>query len=344
MHFRFSTISLLISSAIVVITGCLAPSMAGAEEPIPSSDVINRIKSDGNLRLGMYLGFEGLSFRERGKVVGLEVELARLLCEEVSVELGKRIEPEIVNQEWSQIIKVLRDEKYDAVLSAVIPNPMYDRYQVRYTQSYLDTGPAICCREVDGQPANNITSSVESLADKRIVVINDPAVRRVLRLSGVYVPGDEQETDLERKFPKEVTESYLRQMGISKPLIAVREIVQIDEMPIIYDMISSGSVDAGVIDLGIIWWVSATSPRWSRKIFAFDDPIGPYIYSVTTRSEDLELGELLNRAVGRMLRNPKYAEICQRWHGNEVFQWNLKPESFLENVKPDVSSSELSEE
>ncbi len=99
-------------------------------------------------------------------------------------------------------------------------------------------------------------------------------------------------------------------------------------MPIIYDMISSGSVDAGVIDLGIIWWVSANSPRWSRKIFAFDEPIGPYIYSVTTRSEELELGELLNRAVERMLRNPKYAEICQRWHGNRVFRWNLKPESF----------------
>ncbi len=92
MHLRFPTLPLLISSAIL-LTGCLAPSMAGAEEPIPSSDVIKRIQSDGNLRLGMYLGFEGLSFRERGKVVGLEVELARSFAKKFRLSLVSESNP-----------------------------------------------------------------------------------------------------------------------------------------------------------------------------------------------------------------------------------------------------------
>ena len=315
-----------LSRHFVFLVGALLP--LAAQDNTPGGEM-RRITSDGTLRIGMYLGFEGLSFRERGKLNGLEVELAKLLCEKLSKDLGTNIRADIVNQEWSQIIKVLRDKKYDAVLSAVIPSSLYDRYHVRYTRSYLDTGPTICCQERDGKPAKNVTDKASSLEGKRVVVINDPAVRRVLRRAGVFVPGQEDATDLERAFPKSATESELRKAGFNVPLVSVKEILQIDEMPVIYEMLAEGKVDAGVIDLGIIWWVSTGSPRWSDKIYAFPHPVGPYIYSVATREEDVDLGKVLDAAVSAMTADPRYGETLRRWHGSDPFQWNLKPEDFL---------------
>ncbi|MBI4776291.1 MAG: transporter substrate-binding domain-containing protein [Deltaproteobacteria bacterium] len=293
------------------------------------SATLAQIKQDGQIRIGMYLSFEGLSFKEKGKLTGLEVALADILAEELSKDLGQTVKPVIVDQEWSQIIKVLRDGKYDVVFSAVIPSPMYAHYNVRYSRPYLDTGPVVCCREMDGKPVKDVTAEAGSLADKKVVVINDPAVRRVMRRAGIYVPADEGKTDIERTFPKSETEAEMNRAGKAVPLIAVKEILQIDEMPVIYKMIADGEVDAGVIDLGIIWWVANDSKRWSKKIHAFSQPIGPYIYSAVTRAEDEDLGNLMDKAVERMLKNPKYADTCKQWHGTEIFSWGLTADDFM---------------
>ncbi|MFO0923267.1 MAG: transporter substrate-binding domain-containing protein [Pirellulales bacterium] len=291
-------------------------------------ELLKRIANDGNLRIGMYLGFEGLSYRDRGKLVGLEVEVAELITHVIAKELAVPVEPQIVNQEWSQIIKVLRDKKYDVVISAVIPSPLYESYGIRYSSSYLDSGPTICCQEVDGKPREGLTESIASLRGKSIVVINDPAVRSALRSRGIYVEGDENATDLERCFPKSET---LRIMGDSdsKELVPVSSIIQLDDMPKIYELIGSGEVDAGVIDLGIIWSVSENSKRWAKKIYAFSEPIAPYIYCAVTRQEDEKLGKAIENAVQTAIHSEEYAQILKKWHGPKVFHWGLSADDFL---------------
>lgn len=325
-----SRIARYVLASVLVVCGIHSSELGFVRAEEPSGKVLTRIKVDGHIRLGMYLNFEGLSFRERGHLIGLEVELAKLLGEELSRELGTPVQPEIVNQEWSQIIKVLRDGKYDAVMSAVIPSMMYSGSHVRFSRSYLDTGPIICTQEIEGNPAKGVTEKVDSLAGKRVVVINDPAVRRVLRRAGVYVPADEHIKQLERGFPRSATEAEVAKVGGQVPLVAVKEILQIDEMPMIYEMLADGKVDAGVIDLGIIWWVSTKSPRWASRIHAFTRPVGPYIYSVTTRVEDVQLGDAVDKAVARLRERPEYEGILLKWHGTEPFQWKLTPDEFLQ--------------
>ncbi len=310
---------LLLSLCLGAVTGSAVVSAETA--------ALAQIRQDGRIRMGMYLGFEGLSFIQKGKKVGLEVELAQLVCEELGKDLGRDVQPEIVNQEWAQIIQELRNGKYHVAFSAVIPAPLYATYDVAYTRSYLDTGPVICCQQSGDGAGKAVTAQVASLGDKRVVVINDPAVRRVLRRCGVYVPSDDGKTDLEHSFPKIATEAAV--IDTTVPLIAVKEILQIDEMPVIYKMLADGEVDAGVIDLGIIWWVANDSERWADKIYAFDKPIGPYIYSAVTRSEDGDLCALLDAAIGRAKASPRYQQILKRWHGGANPDWKLAPEIFL---------------
>lgn len=306
------------------------PELTARDPDSSDRELLQRVANDGHLRIGMYLGFEGLSYRERGKLVGLEVEVAELITHVIAKELTVPVEPQIVNQEWSQIIKVLRDKKYDVVISAVIPSPLYESYGIRYSSSYLDSGPTICCQEVDGKPRAGLTENVACLKGKSIVVINDPAVRSALRSQGIYVEADENATDLERCFPKSET---LRVMGATGPkdLVPVSSIIQLDDMPKIYELIGSGEVDAGVIDLGIIWSVSENSKRWAKKIYAFSEPIAPYIYCAVTRKEDEQLGKAIENAVQTAIQSQEYAQILKKWHGPKVFHWGLSAEDFLQS-------------
>ncbi len=293
------------------------------------SAALTQVKQSGTLRMGMYLGFEGLSFISKGEQLGLEVELAGLVCQELSTTLGREIKPEIVNQEWAQIVQELRAGKYDVAFSAVIPANLYAPHDIAYTRSYLDTGPVICCQEVDGKPTKPVTAEVASLAGKRVVVINDPAVRRALRRAGAFVAADSGKTELERTFPLVATQQAMKEAGNTGATIEIAEIIQLDEMPSIYKMLAIGEVDAGVIDLGIIWWVANDSERWAKKIHAFNTPIGPYIYSAVVRAEDADLRDALDAAIASALTKPAYLEVIKRWHGGAMPGWKLEPAAFL---------------
>lgn len=307
------------------------PSKLFAEDAAGGPDEsLQHVKRDGALHVGMYLGFEGLSFKERGKLTGLEVEFTNLLSEQLSKDVGTPIKADIIDQEWSQIITGLRDKKFDVVISAVIPSKLYERSNITYSRAYLNTGPVIVTQKADGKPAKAVTEDVSSLEGKTVVVVNDPAVRKVLRAVGVYVPADEGKTDLETAFPKAATEAVLAKSGGSHPLIAVKEIRQLDDMPTVYGLIANGEVDAGVIDLGIVWWVANDSKRWSSRIFSFTKPVGPYIYSAVTRKEDAELGKAIDGAIEKVLQDPRYQDLLKRWHGGQVVDWKTSPTAFLE--------------
>lgn len=311
-----------IASFLLTVVCCAAAPLYAADGP-----ALTEIKQDGKLRLGMYLGFEGLSFKQRGRSVGLEVELAKLVSIEMTKVAGRPIEAEIVNQEWGQIVPELNNNKYHAIFSALIPAPAYNTANIIYTHSYLDTGPVICTQRVDGKPAKGITEDIASLKDKVVVVINDPAVRRALRIAGVYVPADQGKTDPEASFPKDLTDKAVATSGA--PLIPVKEIRQLDEMPAIYDLLATGKVDAGVIDLGIIWWVSTESEKWSKQIIAFTKPVGPYIYCAATRATDSDLRDALDKSIAAVRATPAYAELIKKWHGGQDPAWKLTFADFI---------------
>ncbi|MDP6925413.1 MAG: transporter substrate-binding domain-containing protein [Candidatus Scalindua sp.] len=309
------------------------------EKKIKEGPALKEIWETGKLRLGMYLNFEGLSFKVRGRLQGLEVEAANLLVEELSKIVDRKLELEIVDQEWSQIIKVLKDRKYHAVFSALIPNSMYDRYFVRYTRPYLSTGIVIVAPARDGVPQGNITEDVSSLREKRIIVINDPAARRVMRRAGIYVLGDDGQEEMSMYFPQEETRRQMEggkrlaerhgQNYVEPDMIPVKQILQIDEMPVIYDMLARGEVDAGIIDLGIIWWVGTLSRRYAKRIHVFRKCVGPFIYSAVTNNEDEDLHVIIDKAIACMIKNPKYKQIVMKWHGDQWWDWGYTAEDFV---------------
>lgn len=317
---RFMTAVL---SGVAFLTATL--SVCAAE-----SETLKQIKADGKIRIGMDFTSEGLSVIQRGKYIGLDVEIANLLTEELSKEVGAEIKLEFVSTEWGQLTQKLRDGEFDVAMSAIIPSSLYAPSNVSYSEAYLETGPVICCKEVDGKPIDGITEEVSSLAGKRIVIVNDPAARRVLRQAGIYVEADEGNTNLESSFPKSATIDALAKIGSKAEPMAVAFVTQLDGTPDICEKISTGEADAGVIDMGIIWWMSLNSERWAPKLYSFTKPVGPYIYSVVARAEDSDLTEAINGAISKMKQSPRYTEILKNWHAGQNFSWNLHPKNFLD--------------
>ena len=88
-----------IPSIILTLACIVSPLLSAADGP-----AMAEIKQDGKLRLGMYLGFEGLSFKQRGRTMGLEVEtiwymidnlqiLANYSYLDAQVRKGRAIDP-----------------------------------------------------------------------------------------------------------------------------------------------------------------------------------------------------------------------------------------------------------
>ena len=307
----------------------------------PKGIALSEIIETGILRLGMCLNFEGLSFKVRGKLQGLEVELARLLAEEMGKILHQPIRLKVIDQEWSQILDMLRERKYHAIFSALIPSSMYQRFFVQYTRPYLYTGIVnVAPLDEQGHVVGGVTKDASSLKDKTIVIINDPAARRGLRRAGIYIEQDAQQNETSIYFPRHATLSEIEQakkleekygmVFVPPQLIPVTTIIQLDEMSLIYDLLVKRKVDAGVIDLGIIWWVASQSPRYAPYMKAYTHPIAKYIYSAVTNITDPDLHQILDEAIATMYTREDYKKIVKQWHGGELWQWSYDADDFVD--------------
>ena len=236
-----------------------------------------RVKKTGKLRIGVYLQFKGLSFMRDGKPAGLDIALAKLMCEKLSEEVEAKIEPEFVSVKWVDIVRDLRGKRFDVVFSALIPSPEYGKYRVTYSSPYLVTGPVVCCQSVNGKPKGGLDGKVASLKDKRIVIINDPAARKALRCAGVYVPDDSGKLKTNKiSFPLTLTRRAMSNAGEIKPTVPVKQVIQLENIDKIYQMLAGGKVDAGVIDLPIVWWASRFSGKYRNKIHVFRNLVANY--------------------------------------------------------------------
>ncbi len=282
-----------------------------------AGSTLARVKKRGKLRIGVYLQFKGLSFMQDGKPAGLDIALAKLMCEKLSEEVDAKVEPEFVSASLVDIVRDLRKKKYDVIFSALIPSPEYSKYRVTYSTPYLITGPAVCCQAVDGVPKGGIDGKVASLKNARIVIIDEPAAREALRRAGIYVPADQGKLKTPNiSFPLTLTRRVMNRAGEINPTVPLKQIIQLGNIDEIYRMLAAGKVDAGVIDLPIVWWASHFSEKYRGKIHVFRDLVAQYDYVAVTRNEDQSLSIAVDKAIRTMRQTEQYRNLCRKWQGS----------------------------
>jgi polar amino acid transport system substrate-binding protein len=100
------------------------------------------IKGSGKLRIGVEAAYVPFTFRKEGKIVGYDVDLADVFCENLGVK------PDIVDTAWAGVIPSLYAKKFDMIMSAMTYTA--ERLQrVGFSIPYAEASQALLIRAAD---------------------------------------------------------------------------------------------------------------------------------------------------------------------------------------------------
>ncbi|MEP6266643.1 MAG: transporter substrate-binding domain-containing protein, partial [Paracoccaceae bacterium] len=130
---RFAGIALASAAALAV---ALPASAQDARQALSSASVIETIKQDGVLKIGLSI-FRPWSMRDlNGELVGFELDVGRELAKDMGVEV------EFVPTAWDGIIPALVSGKFDVIISGMTITPQRN-LTVAFSDPYAYSGLTI---------------------------------------------------------------------------------------------------------------------------------------------------------------------------------------------------------
>ena len=143
---------LLLLGAMLLLAGCSGlpwrtTSAAKSETPASKADT----PAPRAIRVGVAANYPPLSFREDGKLVGIEVDLAREVVRETGLTVTLK------QLAWAELIPALKAGQIDVIMSGMSVTEARAK-QVAFVEPYLRTGQMVLIREQDvphlARPAN----------------------------------------------------------------------------------------------------------------------------------------------------------------------------------------------
>lgn len=102
--------------------------------PTHGSDLLDTIKKDGVLKIGIDVGYQPFEMKTRsGQIIGFDIDLANMIASELGVKL------EIINTEWDGVIAALLAGKFHLVMGGMTITPDRSK-RVDFSPPYLDMG------------------------------------------------------------------------------------------------------------------------------------------------------------------------------------------------------------
>ena len=123
-----------LAAAAIFAPSALVSSGVGAQTlPVLTLDGVRRA---GKLRIGCEATYPPFTFRDRGEIVGYDVELASAMCRSLGVT------PEFIDTQWSGVIPALYAGRFDIIMSSM----SYTRARlerVAFSNPYAEAGQSI---------------------------------------------------------------------------------------------------------------------------------------------------------------------------------------------------------
>lgn len=236
-----------------------------------------QIRANGRLRIGCEATYPPFTYRDQGRIVGYDVELAEAMCATIGVQA------EFIDTQWSGVIPALYAGRFDIIMSSM----SYTRARmerVAFTIPYAEAGQSLLIRARD-------ESRIRGMAD-----MNG-------RTLGVKLgsPGETLHPRLAER---------MRAAG-GAGFSGVRTY---DEHPAAYLALAQGTVDGVLNTLPTLAFVLRSQPgRFAivRGIGA-DNWAG-----IALRQADTEVLAWLNERLRAMRADGSLAALQQKWFGLE---------------------------
>ncbi|HVR51694.1 MAG TPA: transporter substrate-binding domain-containing protein [Pseudorhodoferax sp.] len=255
---------------------------AGAASALPllslraqAATTLAQLKSAGELRIGCEAAYVPFTYRQDGKIVGYDVELAELLCKPLGVK------PVFVDTAWAGVIPSLYTKKFDVVMSSM--SYTKERLErVGFTVPYAEASQALLVRAAD--------------ADK-IKAVGDMNGRTLAVKLGS--PG---------QILQEKINAGLKGAGGT----GFKELRTFDDHPAAYVALAQGRVDGVLNTLATLGMVLKDAPG---KYAIVKGMGGDNWAGIAARKEDTELIAYLDQQLAALKASGAIYQLQEKWFG-----------------------------
>jgi len=255
-----------------------AAGAAGTLLPHPAfaqAVTLAQIKSAGELKIGCEAAYVPFTYRDAGKIVGYDVELADLYCKTLGVK------PNFIDTAWAGVIPSLYAKKFDVIMSSM--SYTKERLErVAFTIPYAEASQALLVRAGDAGAIKGLTD-----LNGRVLAVKLGSPGQVL-----------QEKIL----------ASLKSAGGA----GFKEVRVFDDHPSAYVALAQNRVDAVLNTIPTLAMVLKDAPGKYAivKGIGADNWAG-----IAARKEDPEIVSFLNGELTRLKADGSLYKLQEKWFG-----------------------------
>lgn len=234
-----------------------------------------QIKASGELRIGCEAAYVPFTFRQEGKIVGYDVELADLICKSLGVKAN------FIDTAWAGVIPSLYAKKFDVVMSSM--SYTKERLErVAFSLPYAEASQAMLVRAADADKIKTVTD-----LNNRLVAVKLGSPGQILQ---------------------ERINASLKAAGGA----GFKELRTFDDHPAAYVSLAQNRVDAVLNTLPTLAMVVKDAPgRYAIvKGLGADNWAG-----IAARKEDPEIVAFLNAELTRLKADGSIYRLQEKWFG-----------------------------
>ena len=256
----------------IVATGALLSPFAQAQTAGLS---LAQVRASGELRIGCEAAYVPFTYRQDGKIVGYDVDLAELICKSLGVK------PNFIDTAWSGVIPSLYAKKFDVVMTSM--SYTKERLErVAFSIPYAEASQSMLVRAAD---AGNIKDMTD--LNNRIVAVKLGSPGQILQ---------------------EKINASLKAAGGP----GFKDVRTFDDHPSAYVALAQNRVDTVLNTLPTLAMVVKDAPgRYAIvKGLGSDNWAG-----IAVRKEDTEIVTFLNTELQRLKTDGSIYRLQEKWFG-----------------------------
>jgi len=234
-----------------------------------------QIKARGELQIGCEAAYVPFTYRDAGKIVGYDVELADLFCKTLGVK------PNFIDTAWAGVIPSLYAKKFDVIMSSM--SYTKERLErVAFTIPYAEASQAMLVRAGDAGKIKGVTDlNGRSIAVK----LGSPGQILQERIAG-----------------------NLKSAGGA----GFKEVRVFDDHPSAYVALAQNRVDAVLNTVPTLAMVLKDAPGKYALVkgIGADNWAG-----IAARKEDAEIVSFLNTELARLKADGTIYKLQEKWFG-----------------------------
>ena len=265
-----------ISRRDLLRTAVAAGALGGiARKAFAAPVTLDALKKTGEMRIGVEVAYPPFVFRDKGAIVGYDVDLAGVFCTTLGVK------PNFIDTQWSGVIPSLYAGRFDIIMASM--SITKERVQrVAFSIPYAEASQALLVRQED----RDKIKAIEDMSD---------------RILGIKLGS-----------PGEVLHKRIAERLVQVRGKGFKDVKTYDDHPAAYLALAQGTVDGVLNTLPTL--AQVTKDRPGRYVIVRGVGHEAFA-GIAARKEDPEIIAFLDKELARLKQTGELYDLQEKWFG-----------------------------